>query len=82
MATNNRIIEIYRILGRILNDPASFGLGRRAPKSLVDELTTARQKLMEEIVEAERWSEEEENPLAAELSQDADRPMPSGNRYG
>jgi hypothetical protein len=40
----------------------------------VDELTTARQKLMEEMVEEKRWPEEEEDFLAAELSQDADRP--------
>ncbi len=72
MATTNRLIEIYRALGRVLNNPAAFGLGHRAPKPLVEILTTSRRRLMEELTEQKRWQEDEELSLEAELSQDAD----------
>lgn len=72
MATTSRIIEVYRTLGRVLNDPKAFGLGERAPKTLVDELTVSRRKLMEELIEQRRWLEEDEVFLETELSQDAD----------
>lgn len=77
MPTTDGIIEVYRILGRILNDPASFGLADRAPRPLVDELTKARKVLMDELVDETR-SREEEDFLAAELSQDADLPGAAG----
>ena len=72
MATTSRIIEVYRALGRVLNNPKAFGLGERAPKTLVDELTVGRRKLMEELIEQKRWLEEDEIFLETELSQDAD----------
>lgn len=74
MTKTNRIIEAYRALGRILNNPPLFGLGDRAPRLLVDEVTKTRKMLMEELIERKSWPEEEEDFLAAELSQDADRP--------
>ena len=72
MPPTNRIAEVYRALGLILNNPASFGLAYCTPKPLVDALTTARHMLMEELFEESRRPEEEEDFLAAELSQDAD----------
>lgn len=75
MATTSRLIEVYRILGRILDDPEAFGLGHRAPRTLVEVLTTSRQKLMEELSEQRRW-EGEDASLEAELAQDADVRVP------
>ena len=72
MATLNRLMDIYRALGSVLNNPAAFGLGHRAPEPLVNVLTSARQKLMEELIRETSWREDEEESLEAELSQDAD----------
>lgn len=76
MATTNRLIKVYRTLGSVLNNPEGFGLGQRAPKSLVDILTSARQKLMEELIEQRSWREDQADSLEAELSQDADAAVP------
>ena len=65
----DRIKEVYLTLGRILNEPARFGLGQRAPRALADTLGLARQELMQEL----REELAESDFLAAELSQDADR---------
>lgn len=70
MTTMNRILEVYRTLGRVLNNPGQFGLGQRAPKRLVEELTKSRHALMTELKEQKQWPEEDD--LEAELSQDAD----------
>lgn len=75
MATTNRLIEVYRMLGRVLNNPAAFGLGHRAPRTLVEVLTSSRQRLMEELSEQRRW-DPEEACLEAELAQDADVRVP------
>ena len=72
MATMNRLVEVYRTVESVLNNPEAFGLGQRAPKALVDMLTSARQKLMEELIEQRNWRGDEEDSLEAELSQDAD----------
>jgi len=64
----DRIKEVYLTLGRILNDPARFGLGRKTPRALADTLSLARQDLMEEL----REEPAESDFLATELSQDAD----------
>lgn len=75
MATTNRLIEVYRLLGCVLNNPAAFGLGHRAPTPLVDALTASRCTLMEEMSEqkcGQEEEQEEEPSLEAELSQDAD----------
>lgn len=76
MRTADRLIEVYRALGCVLNNPATFGLGHRAPKPLVDMLTASRQKLMDELIEQRRWREDEDVSLEAELSQDADVRVP------
>ena len=65
----SRLKEIYIMLGRVLNNPRSFGLGDRIPRSLEDALTKLRLELMEEL----RDETLEEEFLETELSQDADR---------
>jgi hypothetical protein len=65
----DRIKKVYLTLGRILNDPAGYGLGPQTPKMLADTLGQAQQKLMEEL----REERPESDFLSAELSQDADR---------
>lgn len=79
MTTADRLIEVYRALGSVLNDPEMFGLGQRAPEPLVDVLTTSRRKLMDELLEQRRWRGNEDVSLEAELSQDADARVPSRN---
>jgi hypothetical protein len=74
----SRLKEIYATLGRVLNDPRSFGLNERIPRSLEDALTKLRQELIEEL----RDETPEEEFLETELSQDADchdvgRPKPA-----
>jgi len=69
----NRIKLVYKDLGRVLDSPESFGLGERAPKPLVNALTTMRQNLRAELIEIKQWLPEDD--LAAELSQDADKPV-------
>jgi len=80
METTNRIFEVYRALGRVLNNPRAFGLGQRAPKLLVEELTICRHQLMEELKEQKQWPEEDDDLLEAELSQDADLPVAVGRK--
>ena len=65
----SRLKEIYVMLGRVLNNPRSFGLSDRIPRSLEDALTKLRLELMEEL----REDAPEEEFLETELSQDADR---------
>jgi hypothetical protein len=72
----NRVLLVYRMLGHVLNNPQSFGLSDRAPKPLVEVLSTMRQNLREELAEANRLSGEDW--LSDELSQDADRPKSLG----
>jgi hypothetical protein len=64
----SRLKEIYAMLGRVLNNPRSFGLDERIPRSLEDALTKLRQELIEEL----RDETPEEEFLETELSQDAD----------
>lgn len=65
----SRLKDIYVMLGRVLNNPRSFGLSERLPRSLEDALTRLRLELMEEL----RDEAPEEEFLETELSQDADR---------
>jgi hypothetical protein len=65
----NRIKDLYFEVGRVLNDPQAFGLGERMPKPMVDVLTRIQSELMEEL----REEGLENDFLAQELSQDADR---------
>lgn len=77
----NRVLLVYRMLGQVLNDPQSFGLGDRVPKPLVEALSTMRQTLREELAEQNQLSAEDW--LSDELSQDADRPKSlRGKRAG
>ena len=66
-----RVIQVYRDLGRVLSHPQAYGLGDRAPKTLVDALTEMRQNLREELLEQKQ--ELSEDLLNRELSQDADK---------
>ena len=70
----NRIKDLYLDIGRMLNDPQAFGLGERMPQALVDALTRIEAELMEEL----REHGLEQDFLAQELSQDADRHAFSG----
>lgn len=65
----SRLNEIYVMLGRVINNPRSFGLSERIPRSLEEALTRLRLELMEELREGTL----EEEFLETELSQDADR---------
>ena len=75
MSTMNRIFDVYRSLGRVLNNPSEFGLGHRAPKPLIQELTKSRNALIDELRGQQQWAEEIDDNLEAELSQDADCQM-------
>lgn len=68
----NRVLLVYKALGRVLNSPQSFGLGEHPPKRLVEALSAMRQSLREEIAEENEASSGDW--LSSELSQDADRP--------
>jgi hypothetical protein len=67
----NRVLLVYKALGRVLNSPQSFGLGDRAPKPLTEALTAMRQSLREELAEENELSSGDW--LSRDLSQDADR---------
>jgi hypothetical protein len=47
----NRIEEVHRELGRVLENPQSFGLGECLPKQFVDALTKMRRNLMDEWID-------------------------------
>jgi len=70
----NRVLVVYKGLGRVLNSPQSFGLGERPPKPLIEALRAMRQSLREELVEENELSSADW--LSSELSQDADRCRP------
>ena len=71
----NRVLAVYKALGRVLNRPQSFGLGERPHKALTEALTSMRQSLREELVEENELSSTDW--LSSELSQDADRCRPA-----
>ncbi|MGB9121607.1 MAG: hypothetical protein WCE73_13365 [Candidatus Angelobacter sp.] len=66
---NDRVKEVYLMLGHILNNPRAFGLEERPPKALDEALSKMQLDLMHEL----REEMSEEDFLAMELSQDADR---------
>jgi hypothetical protein len=68
----NRIQEAYRELGRVLDDPGSFGLSQGISRALEHVLIGVRRKLLEAFVENKELGADEDW-LTAELSQDADR---------
>jgi len=70
-----RVSLVYKALGRLLDNPQSFGLGERMPKPLAEAVTSMRRSLREELAEENELSSRDW--LSCELSQDADhRPLP------
>jgi hypothetical protein len=70
----DRVLLVYKALGRVLNSPQSFGLGDRPPQPLTEALCNMRQSLREELAEKNELSSEDW--LSRDLSQDADRHLP------
>jgi hypothetical protein len=68
----NRVLLVYRSLGRVLTSPHDYGLGLRAPQPLVEALTAMRRSLREELVEVRDLGDDDW--LSDELAQDADGP--------
>ena len=68
----NRVLLVYRSLGRVLTSPQDYGLGLRAPQPLVAALTAMRQSLREELAEGPDVGDDDW--LSDELAQDADDP--------
>jgi hypothetical protein len=66
----NRVMMVYKALGRVLNSPQSFGLSERPPKPLTDALCEMRRSLREELVEENELASSDW--LSCELAQDAD----------
>lgn len=66
----NRLMQVYKMLGQLLNNPQSFGLSERPPKLLVEALSTMRKNVREELVEEDQLLAEDW--MSSELSQDAD----------
>lgn len=66
----NRVLLVYKTLGRILESPQSFGLGKRMPEPLDAVLRAMRRCLGEELAEENELSSGDW--LSRELSQDAD----------
>ncbi len=66
---NNRIREVYLLVGEVLNKPQAFGLPERIPRPLMAVLAEMQLKLLQEMEEAIA----EQDQLSLELSQDADR---------
>jgi hypothetical protein len=70
----NRVLLVYRSLGRVLSRPQDYGLGLRAPQPLVEALTAMRGTLREELAAEPDLADDDW--LSDELAQDADRPEP------
>jgi hypothetical protein len=70
----NRVLLVYRSLGRVLSSPHDYGLGARAPQPLVEALTAMRGSLREELAAGPDLAEDDW--LSDELAQDADGPVP------
>jgi hypothetical protein len=71
----DRVLLVYKALGRVLNSPQAFGLGEPPPKPLIEALCAMRQNLRAELVEQKQLSSEDW--LSRDLSQDADRNLPA-----
>lgn len=67
----NGLALVYLELGKILDQPRCFGLGKRVPAPLSQTLMQVRELLKTEITST---NESSGDYLADELSQDADRP--------
>lgn len=70
---STQIKEVYTGLSQILQSPEAFGLGQSVPEPLANRVETTLRKLGEVLKECEEEATPEVD-LAAELSQDADRP--------
>lgn len=68
-----QIKEVYTGLSQILQSPEAFGLGQSVPEPLANRVETTLRKLRAVLKECEEEATPEVD-LAAELSQDADRP--------
>jgi len=68
----HRIMQVYKMLGQVLNSPQCFGLSERPPKPFIEALSVMRKNLREELVEENQLLSEDW--LSSELSQDADPP--------
>lgn len=66
---------VYTELGRVLHNPEAFDLGPDVPPRLASSLAAAFTTLGQAIKELRTESRDED--LAAELSEDADRPSPA-----
>ena len=71
----DRVLLVYKALGRVMNSPQAFGLGERPPKPLTEALCAMRQSLREELIEEKQISSDDW--LSQDLSQDADRDLPA-----
>lgn len=47
----NRLASVYLELGKILNEPQSFGLGERAPEALIEALMGVSQTVKSEMAD-------------------------------
>jgi hypothetical protein len=72
----NRIMQVYKLLGQVLNSPQSFGLGEQPPRLLIEALSAMSKDLSEELIENQLLSEDW---LSSELSQDADQHPSTGS---
>lgn len=72
---STQIKEVYTGLSQTLQSPEAFGLGQSVPEPLANRVQTALRKLGEVLNEYEEEAAPEVD-LAAELSRDADRPIP------
>jgi len=70
----NRVLLVYKTLGRVLDSPQSFGLGAHVPEPLDAVLSAIRRCLGEELAEENELSSGDW--LSRELSQDADVRQP------
>jgi hypothetical protein len=70
--STNGLANAYVEVGKILDEPQSFGLGERVPEPLLETLIRLQQILKSEMTKEPTLSSDY---LADELSQDADRPL-------
>ena len=66
----DRVSTVYDQLGKVLENPVSYGLGERLPQLFMDTLTAMRENLKAEM--AETGPDYDDDLLQTELSQDSD----------
>lgn len=70
-----QIQEVHAELGRLLDNPESFGLGPQVPQPMADRLKRMR-GMLEQAMREEECPPADEEDLTEELSQDTDRGVP------